>query len=241
MRKFFLGAALVAASFGMAQSADAATVMGVEGVSTVLAISDYEGTYNGTMDKIKMKGKDYEPRAASYTLEGGLLTCDFPQIGSMPGTITIELNVNVDEETGEITADSGVDAGYLTILGMDLVKLKLDSLTDAKVTGNTIEFTLAVSGKFLGADFPASDILLEQNNSSLFCQATKLNSERVRRKLSNGFLLALFLCVTKKKLSQYIHLTQWGRHHYPVGKAAMPLKTLPVCNRRRGNKIIQTA
>lgn len=188
MRKFFLGAALVAASFGMAQSADAATVMGVEGVSTVLAISDYEGTYNGTMDKIKMKGKDYEPRAASYTLEGGLLTCDFPQIGSMPGTITIELNVNVDEETGEITADSGVDAGYLTILGMDLVKLKLDSLTDAKVTGNTI-----------------------------------------------------FLCVTKKKLSQYIHLTQWGRHHYPVGKAAMPLKTLPVCNRRRGNKIIQTA
>ncbi|WP_373260910.1 hypothetical protein [Phocaeicola vulgatus] len=158
MRKFFLGAALVAASFGMAQSADAATVMGVEGVSTVLAISDYEGTYNGTMDKIKMKGKDYEPRAASYTLEGGLLTCDFPQIGSMPGTITIELNVNVDEETGEITADSGVDAGYLTILGMD-----------------------------------------------------------------------------------FIHLTQWGRHHYPVGKAAMPLKTLPVCNRRRGNKIIQTA
>ncbi|WP_347022877.1 hypothetical protein, partial [Bacteroides ovatus] len=150
MRKFFLGAALVAASFGMAQSADAATVMDVEGVSTVLAISDYEGTYNGTMDKIKMKGKDYEPRAASYTLEGGLLTCDFPQIGSMPGTITIELNVNVDEETGEITADSGVDAGYLTILGMDLVKLKLDSLTDAKVTGNTIEFTLAVSGKFLG-------------------------------------------------------------------------------------------
>lgn len=240
MRKFFLGAALVAASFGMAQSADAATVMGVEGVSTVLAISDYEGTYNGTMDKIKMKGKDYEPRAASYTLEGGLLTCDFPQIGSMPGTITIELNVNVDEETGEITADSGVDAGYLTILGMDLVKLKLDSLTDAKVTGNTIEFTLAVSGKFLGADFPAS-VHLEQNNSSLFCQATKLNSERVRRKLSNGFLLALFLCVTKKKLSQYIHLTQWGRHHYPVGKAAMPLKTLPVCNRRRGNKIIQTA
>lgn len=192
MRKFFLGAALVAASFGMAQSADAATVMGVEGVSTVLAISDYEGTYNGTMDKIKMKGKDYEPRAASYTLEGGLLTCDFPQIGSMPGTITIELNVNVDEETGEITADSGVDAGYLTILGMDLVKLKLDSLTDAKVTGNTIEFTLAVSGKFLGADFPASVHLLEQNNSSLFCQATKLNSERVKEKAVKRLSLSSF-------------------------------------------------
>ena len=146
MRKFFLGAALVAASFGMAQSADAATVMDVDG----------EGTYNGTMDQIKMRGEDYEPRAASYTLENGILSCDFPQIGSMPGNITIELEVEVDEETGEITAFKGDKAGTLTILGMDLVTLKLDSLTDAKVTGNTIEFTLAVSGKFLGADFPAS-------------------------------------------------------------------------------------
>lgn len=38
MRKFFLGAALVAASFGMAQSADAATVMDVDGVSTLHAV-----------------------------------------------------------------------------------------------------------------------------------------------------------------------------------------------------------
>ena len=157
MRKFFLGATLVAASFGMAQSADAATVMvDVDGVSTVLAISDYEGTYNGTMDQIKMRGEDYEPRTASYTLEGGLLTCDFPQIGSMPGNITIELEVEVDEETGEITANEGDQAGTLKILNMLPIKLYLDSLTDAKVTGNTIEFTLAVSGKFLGADFPAS-------------------------------------------------------------------------------------
>lgn len=123
MRKFFLGAALVAASFGMAQSADAATVMDVDGVSTVLAISDYEGTYNGTMDQIKMRGEDYEPRAASYTLENGILSCDFPQIGSMPGNITIELEVEVDEETGEITAFKGDKAGTLTILGMDLVTL----------------------------------------------------------------------------------------------------------------------
>lgn len=108
----------------MAQSADAATVMDVDGVSTVLAISDYEGTYNGTMDQIKMRGEDYEPRAASYTLENGILSCDFPQIGSMPGNITIELEVEVDEEAGEITAFKGDKAGTLTILGMDLVTLK---------------------------------------------------------------------------------------------------------------------
>lgn len=55
MRKFFLGAALVAASFGMAQSADAATVMDVDGVSTVLAISDYEGKVLITVQWIKSK------------------------------------------------------------------------------------------------------------------------------------------------------------------------------------------
>ena len=138
------------------------------------------------MDQIKMRGEDYEPRTASYTLEGGLLTCDFPQIGSMPGNITIELEVEVDEETGEITANEGDQAGTLKILNMLPIKLYLDSLTDAKVTGNTIEFTLAVSGKFLGADFPAS----------VHFVGTK--SERVRRKLSNGFLLALF-CVLLRK------------------------------------------
>lgn len=78
----------------------------------------------------------------------------------MPGNIAIELEVEVDEETGEITAFKGDKAGTLTILGMDLVTLKLDSLTDAKVTDvngtKQLEFTLAVSGKFLGADFPAS-------------------------------------------------------------------------------------
>ncbi|MEQ2600931.1 hypothetical protein [Phocaeicola vulgatus] len=241
MRKFFLGAALVAASFGMAQSADAATVMDVDGVSTVLAISDYEGTYNGTMDQIKMRGEDYEPRTASYTLEGGLLTCDFPQIGSMPGNITIELEVEVDEETGEITANEGDQAGTLKILNMLPIKLYLDSLTDAKVTGNTIEFTLAVSGKFLGADFPASVHFVGTKQFVIILSSNEIKFRKSKEKAVKRLSFSSFCVFTKKKLSQYIHLTQWGRHHYPVGKAAMPLKTLPVCNRRRGNKIIQTA
>ncbi|EDV02573.1 hypothetical protein BACCOP_00333 [Phocaeicola coprocola DSM 17136] len=52
MRKFFLGAALVQ-QVRMAQSADAATVMDVDGCKYVWAISDTKGTYNGTMDQIK--------------------------------------------------------------------------------------------------------------------------------------------------------------------------------------------
>lgn len=177
MRKFFLGAALVAASFGMAQSADAATVMDVDGVSTVLAISDYEGTYNGTMDQIKMRGEDYEPRAASYTLENGILSCDFPQIGSMPGNITIELEVEVDEETGEITAFKGDKAGTLTILGMDLVTLKLDSLTDHTLCGihagkgNEQETIM---------DYKTSKLYKQNEKVILFIQPSYGNSNRIK-------------------------------------------------------------
>lgn len=88
------------------------------------------------------------------------MKCDFPQIGSMPGTITISLAVEVDEETGEITAYNGDEAGTLSLpLGIK-VKLYLDDLRDAKITDNggskQIEFTLDVSGTFLGANFPAS-------------------------------------------------------------------------------------
>ncbi|WP_232214031.1 hypothetical protein [Barnesiella viscericola] len=82
---------------------------------------------------------------------------------------------------------------------------------------------------------------MEQNNSSLFCQATNLNSERVRGKPSNGFLLALFVCLLRKIYHNIFTSPNGEENHYLVGKAAMPLKTLPVCNRRRGNKIIQTA
>lgn len=107
MKKGILFIALFAASFGFMQSSFAAPLMSANSITNVLAISDYEGTYSGTMDNIIMKGKPYESRAATYKIEGGRLKCDFPQIGSMPGTITISLAVEVDEETGEITAYNG--------------------------------------------------------------------------------------------------------------------------------------
>lgn len=89
MKKGILFIALFAASFGFMQSSFAAPLMSANSITNVLAISDYEGTYSGTMDNIIMKGKPYESRAATYKIEGGRLKCDFPQIGSMPGTITI--------------------------------------------------------------------------------------------------------------------------------------------------------
>lgn len=147
MKKLFLCAAL-AASFGMIQPANAVTVTDANAVSSVLSIGDYEGTYNGTMDKIIMMGKEYEARPATYTLENGKLHCDFPQLGAMPGTITIDLTVKVDEETGAITAHPNDQAGTLTIPGMDPITLYLTSLDDAQITGNQIEFTLNVLGSY---------------------------------------------------------------------------------------------
>ena len=97
MKKGILFIALFAASFGFMQSSFAAPSMSANSITNVLAISDYEGTYSGTMDNIIMRGKPYESRAATYKIEGGRLKCDFPQIGSMPGTITISLAVEVDE------------------------------------------------------------------------------------------------------------------------------------------------
>ena len=160
MKKGILFIALFAASFGFMQSSFAAPSMSANSITNVLAISDYEGTYSGTMDNIIMRGKPYESRAATYKIEGGRLKCDFPQIGSMPGTITISLAVEVDEDTGGITAYNGDEAGTLSLpLGIK-VKLYLDDLRDAKITDNgsskQIEFTLDVSGTFLGANFPAS-------------------------------------------------------------------------------------
>lgn len=160
MKKGILFTAFLAAFLGFVQLAYAAPLMSTNSVAGVYAISDYEGTYSGVMDNITMRGKAYESRAATYSLEGGKLNCNFPQIGSMPGSIAISLAVVVDEETGEITALTGSDAGTLTILGMSF-NLSLDDLRDAKITDNggskQIEFTLDISGTVLSwINFPAS-------------------------------------------------------------------------------------
>lgn len=138
---------IFAASFGFTQSSFAAPLASINSITSVFAISDYEGTYSGTMDNIMMRGKFYESRAATFRIESGHLKCDFPQVGSMPGTITIDLPVAVDEETGEITAYIGEKAGTLSILGL-IYEFKLDDLRDAKITDNggsqQLEFTLDV-------------------------------------------------------------------------------------------------
>ena len=75
----------------------------------------------------------------------------------MPGTIAVELPVTVDETTGKITAKKDAVAGTLTLKIGGIVKLYLDSLTNAKVENGTLEFDMEVHGTYLSIiKFPAS-------------------------------------------------------------------------------------
>ena len=114
-----------------------------------------DGTYKGSMDVIIVKGKNYEPREATYVIEEGMLLCDFPQIGKMPGKIRIELPVEIHED-GTITAEPESQAGLMKMPMGIKIKLRLSVLKDARIEGSSLSFTLDVYGKFMGANFPTS-------------------------------------------------------------------------------------
>lgn len=116
---------------------------------------NYVGSYTGLMDEIEMRGNSYDDVSGQvFNLTANMLTGTVSQIGSMPGTISINLPITVDAY-GNITA-VGTTCGTLTILGFIPITLQLKSLTDATVKNNILEFTLQCHGTYLGADFPAS-------------------------------------------------------------------------------------
>ena len=84
----------------------------------------------GQISNVTMNGNSYDSESATFTLEGNVLYCDFPQIGKMPGTIAVKLPVTVDETTGKITAKKDAVAGILTLKIGGTAKLYLDSLTN---------------------------------------------------------------------------------------------------------------
>ena len=114
-----------------------------------------DGSYKGTMDVIIVKGKNYEPREATYVIEDGMLLCDFPQIGKMPGKIRIELPVEIHED-GTVTAEPESQAGLMKMPMGIKIKLRLSALKESRLEGNSLSFTLDLYGKFMGANFPTS-------------------------------------------------------------------------------------
>lgn len=150
MKKIF---GLVVMAMSMLFTANAMASTGVESVDAVTSTADYDGV----ISNVTMNGKSYSNEDATFTIESNVLICDFPQIGKMPGTITVELPISINEATGEITATPGTSAGILTLKVGGEAPLYLDSLTNAKVENGTLEFDMAVHGTYLSIiKFPAS-------------------------------------------------------------------------------------
>lgn len=120
-------------------------------------VSAGEHVFTGTLSNIVMNEKNYDNVSnVQFTITGdSRLVGTIAQIGSMPGTINIDLAVYIDPVTGEIEADDSV-AGSLSIAGADLVNVYVESLTGS-VNDNTLHFVLDTYGKFgVITMFPAS-------------------------------------------------------------------------------------
>jgi len=124
------------------------------------SLSDYVGTYTGTLYNIEMNGKTgYSSRTMSFQITNdGYLKGEIGAIGSMPGVININLAVSV--ENGRLVAQSET-AGTLTFNIGGSTTLYVDDDEGGLVgeinSSKTMSFTLNVVGSMLGISvFPAS-------------------------------------------------------------------------------------
>lgn len=115
---------------------------------------NYEGTYTGTLDEITMNDSTYQSRSGiSFEVESTNLYGTVGQVGSMPGTIVIDLPISVT--SGTITATPGDACGQLKVFGVIPFTLYLTSLYDATTDGTTLEFTLECTGTYFGKTYNA--------------------------------------------------------------------------------------
>lgn len=121
--------------------------------ATKVSESEYTGIYTGTLDGLRMNGKDKNPvYNQQFKLENGVLSGVVSQIGTMPGTIYISIKVSVDD-AGNIKANND-DAGKLVIGGKKIVSFNLTSFS-ATVANGVLDVNCAVSARYSGL-FPAS-------------------------------------------------------------------------------------
>lgn len=80
---------------------------------------DFSGTYTGNLTNVKMNQKDYsDVPAVTFTLTKSsdntyqLKSSEIGPIGKMPGTITVDAVVSVDD-LGNLSANTGETAGVL--------------------------------------------------------------------------------------------------------------------------------
>lgn len=114
-----------------------------------------EGDYVGSMDVEMGMGKKYEKRSATFSIQDSRLCCDFPKIGKMPGKITIELPIQMQQD-GSIYAELESVAGVMKMpMGMRF-KLKLETLKNAMIVNQELSFVMTVYGQFMGTKYPTT-------------------------------------------------------------------------------------
>lgn len=122
---------------------------------TLAQAQDFAGTYVGRMDSIQMNDKRFDAQdGRSFTLSTANLTGTVSKIGSMPGTIYIDMPIAVDA-SGNIKATPGASCGKLKLLGLISIDLTLTSLTPASAKAGTLDFYLVCTGSCFGKAYVA--------------------------------------------------------------------------------------
>lgn len=146
---------LAMALFGMAAiSGSLSAGEAYDGLSSATVAESVEGNYNGSLDYVNMNGsvKDPVPNITAEVTENtdGSFNIKIPafQVGSMPGTITI--NATDLDNSGNFNKRCS-KAVILTILG---IKSKFDAQVSGNIVGNTLSFSVTTVGAtFLGIPF----------------------------------------------------------------------------------------
>lgn len=115
-------------------------------VSAVCA-QNSEGSYIGTLDVVKMNDKNYNAvENQVFTVTDLNLSGKVAKVGSMPGTIYIDLKIAEDGTTLK-AADGANSCGTLKVFNLLPITL---ALTDfhGTVNGDDIEFTLKCNGLY---------------------------------------------------------------------------------------------
>lgn len=120
------------------------------------AAGDYAGTYNGDLTKVYMNtDKDPVSGVSSTVTENASGTInihiDAFQIGSMPGTITIDANNIAVNSDGSFT-QSCTRAVTLRILG---IAKRYNAYVEGSIVNGELTYTITVDSEYSGAAFTA--------------------------------------------------------------------------------------
>lgn len=121
-----------------------------------VAAGDYAGTYNGDLTKVYMNtDKDPVSGVTSTVTENTSGTInihmDAFQIGSMPGTITIDAN-NIAVNSDGTFAQTCTRAVTLRILG---IPTRYNAYVDGSIVNGELTYTITVNSEYSGALFTA--------------------------------------------------------------------------------------